>query len=185
MKLFITDIKEKFTIKIIGNEDWLEGIYKYFPHPENINKPLISGQLTFIKHKANLIKVYGHIQYNPYVTCSRCANLINWPINTTFNVIYTKFKNNLNKTKVYDLSTEELDEYFISKDNTIDIFELINDQIQICIPQQTFHLNPDFTSCYECNLQHSSDSPVYNTTTNTQKSKYKNPFFKLLEGIKP
>ncbi len=127
--------KEK-SISITGEEKWLEQIYSLYPSPEKVPAPKLKALVRLQPTDYGFINVNANIEYEPFIVCDRCNNQFKWPIKRTLELIFQKPKK-LDKKGEIDLQASDLDQYFIDQNGTINLEELINEQIVLAVPSQT------------------------------------------------
>lgn len=176
MKIAIKDLRQKQSIVITGEEPWLEGIYSEFPPPKGQMKPLVTGNVEIFCEEIEGAgyRVKGEIAYEPFVECSRCGDIkLQWPVSASFDVVFLAPDLKAMAHKEINLSEEELNDYFIDN-GQIDLELLINDYIQMGIPQRTLKESEDGESCLTCGVNLDEDR-VYGE----EKSEDDSPFAAL------
>ena len=92
---------------------------------------------VFIKlsRLGKMIFAEGTVKISATLICSRCLNDFSYPLDLTFSEEYTPAGVS-SEEKEYELTEEELNIDFFS-DETIDIAELITEQILLAVPMKT------------------------------------------------
>ena len=78
MKIKINQIGLGKNIELSGAEQWLESIYENFPAPTGEISPKLTGQINLATNESKQVVATGTIEYEPFVTCSRCSKPIRW-----------------------------------------------------------------------------------------------------------
>lgn len=177
MKLQVADIHRPQVIEIQGKEDWLQDIYENLRLASDRGS-LIQGHIEIQPLEYGQVQVAGRIQVCPQLSCSRCADSIPWPIDQTFRASF-RSTDEIPQESHLELRSDELEAYFIDEQGCIDIESLINDIIQIEIPQQVLARDPQTGECRHCGIDIASDV-VYESAP---KSEDENPFA-VLKNLK-
>lgn len=131
---------------ITGNEDWLKLTYGFFCPSSSV----LTGWLEAHPLVGEQVKVVGQLSYTPVVNCSRCWDEISWPLNVSFTVHYRP-KRGSKSPRTNLLSKRDLDTYYYKNDQ-IDLAELVNEQIQLALPEKTIPATADGSSCQYCQV---------------------------------
>ena len=153
---------QEMTIEIAGQESWLQPIYDQYTTPKNAQQPTLTGKTTLTPSEFGFIEVSGKISYAPIVNCHRCNRLFPWPINQAFKILFEK-PTPTKAHKEYNLSQKELDQYFIGPEGTINLEEIINEQIILSTPTTL--------RCHNCTPL-PKDDKVYEEKANTSNSPF-------------
>ena len=73
----------------------------------------------------------GELSFSSSLPCGRCTDLIEWPLSERIRQEFRSAPTNFSRE--VDLSEDDLDHYYIENDS-LDIFQLINDTIFLAIP---------------------------------------------------
>ena len=173
MKIHIRELNLEQTrhVNITGHEDFLEEIYKYFPHPSHNNKPLITGSISLQIIGEGIVQVKGSLNFSPFLNCSRCNSPITWTLSEAVDLLYQEKKmspNDLPKNK--ELSKEELNEYnYDPRTGFFDLEQIISEAINLAIPS-TISPEDQRTPQHNC-LKLKSDDILYSTKTKTVENR--------------
>ena len=149
-----------FSLKMEGQEDWLESIYKNFPTPQSCVKPLLTASLVYKMHNKDLGEIKVSLQYTPYVNCSRCNKKIPWCVveDVTYSLVSSEARQEMGLANTLDQSI-----YFF-KDRVLDIVPMLQELVYLAIPSRTILVNKDSDTCGICSEEISS-SRVFSTAT--------------------
>src|SRR5690606_9270060 len=122
--------------------------------------PRISGSLTVCNRTqespTRCFQVTGQLSYAPLVDCSRCGDLIAWPIQIEVNVLFTTVVDQESDEHKMDLTEsplqldDNMETYDLPENGIIDIEALVNDSLMLEIPQQTIRRSENEQSCLVC-----------------------------------
>ena len=171
MKIKLKDLElAAKVVDIVGSEDWLAELYQSFPAPpKGRDKPLITGALEVKSDGYGYASLKGHLTFSPYVTCSRCADPIQWNLDRDL-VARFKPKDDIAEAREVDLVPEDLDFYYI-EDGTLDLLQVLIDSIVGWLPSQLVKRSKDGKSCVVCN-EDISDTSVYRSKTKEEESPF-------------
>lgn len=139
--------KASLTSVITGREGWLSRVYDFFCPSQN----LLTGIIKVSPQVGGEVRVAGDLRYDPVVYCSRCGDEISWPLKVTFTVYYRKRDRN-GFPPMSSLSKDDLDVYYYYDDDRLDLAELVNEQVQLAIPDKTVPLSAQGNSCQHCQM---------------------------------
>lgn len=135
MQVKLIDINPHLELQIEGTEEWLSGIYANFPVPPNSDTPHLKGNMELNDvASGNAIRVTGAIEYAPMVACDRCNDFLIWPMNIRVDTYFQPEPQSLGKNA--SLNTSVLDQYYYKNNDSIDLEELLNDQIHMHLPSR-------------------------------------------------
>ena len=144
----ILDLRKKasasLTLVLLGNEEWLKGIYARFRSSSSV----LSGRIKVVPRAAGTVAIEGELSYTPQVVCSRCGDEIAWPLQINFKVCYSRRGRN-EFPRSLTLRRNDLDAYYYD-DGCIDLAELVNEQVQLALPDNTVPVAKDGCSCGYC-----------------------------------
>lgn len=177
MRIKIEDLllNEAKKLPFSGQENWLEPIYSFFSVPRNQQRPLLQGSFCLTRSE-NFVEVQGSYQFSPFIPCSRCSELIQWPLTESIkiNVLLTE----QDFLPERNLSKAELDEYYC-ENRQIDLELILNEAVQLALPTVTTGLSPENPSaCPQCHTENLRDC-IYSSSTLAEKGR--NPFARLKE----
>ncbi len=142
MKLTAKDLREPKLLQLEGNEAWLSEIYGSF---EGNDQPL-KGDRRVSPEPYGVFSVKGHVDYTPFVECSRCQELVAFPIHRDIDV---RFLDRDAAESGFDIEGEEgdeeiereldskdLDTYYVESSGELDIEMVINDFVQTSLPNR-------------------------------------------------
>jgi uncharacterized metal-binding protein YceD (DUF177 family) len=176
MKIKVDDLPQQGRrIDIKGDEDWLAKIYRTFPEPIE-SQAAIKAQADIVPDNYGFVTVTGHLTFAPNVNCSRCDQLIPWPLERQFNVEFRPA--NANPPKEIDLEAEELEYYYLDEAGHLDLEIVLNDTIQTAFPAKLLCASDDGQTCKHCHID-LNDNLVYHSGD----FKRPNPF-SVLKNIK-
>lgn len=179
MKIKVSTLTAPLTVTVTGTEDWLNGIYENFPAPKGAQPSFVKAQINLRPDEYGRVEVQGQFEYQPFLSCSRCADMIPWAISQSFTVSFRPEPSAETLEKEVDLQAEDLDIYYF-EDAAINLEELLNDLIQTSIPSQVIPKSADGKNCAVC-LETLSDGLIYESeTTDDDKT---NPFA-VLKNLK-
>lgn len=160
-------------IKIEGSEDWLKPIYEEFEKWAGPQKNRVCGSLSVKRDDYGFVQISGELRFEPQLPCSRCTERIAWPIDKTINAEYRPF--NASLPTDCDLSKDELEYYYMNDDGRFSLFEIVNDTIQLAIPDRILKLAEDSQSCGICGNQ-AKDTHLFSSSNDIPME---SPFAKL------
>ena len=132
------------TLVLLGNEEWLREIYASFPASDKV----LTGRLKVVPTHDRQVEVVGDLSYEPLVNCSRCWDEIVCPLRVKFKACYRQqTRRKLPKTTV--LRKEDLDAYYYDGER-IDLAALINEHVQLALPDCTVPADEDGSACGHC-----------------------------------
>ena len=142
-------------ITILGNEEWLDPIYGAFPsvalNPlDSKEPPVITGKITFTKNQAELIEVKGSLSYQPKIPCDRCTAPLTVDLSGEFLIYFQAIPEYPDASAEFDLSAMDLEEYHLDKDGCVDVFTLINDQLNLKLPTKIVPGSDGIVAFHEC-----------------------------------
>ena len=149
---------------LLGGEEWLHAIYASFRPSASV----LTGRVTVVLERgsgkepseAGQVEVEGDLNYEPLVNCSRCWDEVVCPLRVKFKVCYRqRQRKKLPKTLM--LRKEDLDAYYYDGER-IDLAELINERVQLALPDITVPAGTDGSSCGHCRVD-LRDPLVYET----------------------
>ena len=131
--------------EIKGEEPWLGDIYQSFlPTSAKESARLLAK--TSIRHLSEeMFEITGSLSYTPEVPCSRCDLAIPWAIDLQFQMVI------LPEGQEW-AEHGQSPEICYHKNRQFDLEALINDQVQLAIPQQTLLPTADGKNCAICHL---------------------------------
>ena len=136
MKVDIKTLTENMDVSISGKEEWLNKIYKSFNEtPKSAEKPLITGEITINVDNPTYVQISGKVSFSPFLSCSRCATPIRWPLAEQIDLILLRERPQFEEEA--DLEESELDEYYLDDGEDFDLEVVINDALQTARPVQT------------------------------------------------
>lgn len=134
------------TLVLLGNEEWLREIYQLFPPSDRV----LTGRVKVVPTPGRQVEVEGDLRYEPLVNCSRCWDEIVCPLQVKFRVYYRpQTREQLPKTLT--LRKEDLDAYYYDGE-CIDLAELINERVQLALPENTVPVNREGSACRHCRM---------------------------------
>lgn len=179
MKIKVSTLSAPLKVTVTGTEDWLTGIYENFPVPPGAQPTLVKAQIDLKPDGYGRVEVQGHLEFQPFLSCSRCADMVPWQVNQNFTVSFRPEPNVETLEKEVDLQSEDLDIYYFENE-AIDLEALLNDLIQTSIPSQVIPKSNDGKNCVVC-LETLSDGLIYESETPDDD---KNNPFAVLKNLK-
>ncbi len=154
MRIHVTDIAPEAKLAITGDEPWLKKLYEDFPVEDDGPAPKLTGSLVLRREEGGSIKVTGHLEYAPMVSCSRCTKPILWPLAVEVEERFLPAAANPMRRDM-NLSSADLDAYYL-EEQQVDVEGLINDLVQTELP---LRLTPaeDNGSCRVCHADVSDE----------------------------
>lgn len=138
--------KASLTRIITGRESWLSGVYEFFCPSQN----LLTGVIRISPQVEGEVEVAADLRYDPVVNCSRCGDEITWPLKVKFTVYYRKRDRN-EFPPVGHISKDDLDVYYYY-DDRLNLAELVNEQVQLAVPDKTVPVSAQGDSCQHCQI---------------------------------
>ena len=149
-------IQASVTLVLLGNEEWLREIYQLFPSSDNV----LTGQVKVVPRPGGQVEVEGDLRYEPLVNCSRCWDEVICPLRVKFRACYRQ-QTRRKVSKTLTLRKEDLDAYYYDGEH-IDLAELINERVQLALPDSTVPAGEDGSACEHCRMD-LRDPLVYGT----------------------
>ena len=148
--------RASLTLVVLGREEWLQGIYASFCPSSS----MLTGRVKVRPTQAGQVEVEGELSYEPRVNCSRCWDKVACPLQVKFKVCYRRQRQ---KTwpKTLTLGKDDLDAYYYDG-HRIDLAELINEQVQLAMPDSTVPAIDNGSICGHCQID-LRDPLVYGT----------------------
>lgn len=130
MKIKIDRVKELGMIEvgICGTESWLGSVYSNLEQGSKLEAK-IKIKTTPIEDR---YRIEGKGTLWTMVQCRRCMRKIDWNSQLEFNVWFIDGKEQLKKEK--DLKESDLDEYWAEEKGILNLEEIINDMVQVNLP---------------------------------------------------
>ena len=144
------------TLVLLGNEEWLREIYQRFPPSDKV----LTGRVKVVPTHARQVEVEGDLSYEPLVNCSRCWDEVICPLRVKFRVCYRQQRQQ-KFPKTLTLRKQDLDAYYYDG-KRIDLAELINERVQLALPDSTVPADKDGSACGHCRMD-LRDPLVYGT----------------------
>jgi uncharacterized metal-binding protein YceD (DUF177 family) len=130
MKIATIQLNGPLNIDINGHEPWMEGICYL---GENTGQ--ITGKLCIERQgERQTARIFGSLEFSTVLTCDLCAAPIPSNQCVSIDAMYRHEPENLASTKLHVLSKDELDDYYFGEDESVDLFEVINDAVFLQIP---------------------------------------------------
>ncbi len=181
MRIQVTDLTDKLTFAITGDEEWLAPTHADFPLPPDTKgaTPKVTGELTVERESNITIMVDGHLAFTPYVPCGRCDVGVAYPVEID---VHTRFYDEDPKKGIKDrkLSREELDAYYCES-GEMNLEELVNDLIQTAVPAY-LAADDDTATCPDCAA--ADKDPSRAPAVKTMQAPPKESPFAALKGLK-
>lgn len=149
MRLKAEDLRKEVSISLQGEEPWLDNIYQSFSIDKSVG-PHLTGTITIQPEPYDVFRVSGSLSFQPLVNCSRCEDLIPWPIEVQVKGRFLKRYEELMEDEEVELEPEDLDDYYIDQEGSLNLEILVNDLIQTAIPQRRVLQSDDGQSCRLC-----------------------------------
>lgn len=178
MLILRDDLFLERNIVIDGSETWLEPIYAAFTQWGGKQDSIITGTIQTNRDDYGFVTVRGRVSYEPKLPCSRCSDPLTWPINKTISAEFRPFNSELPQD--HDLSRDELDYYYLDEKGNLSLFEIVNDTLQLALPDRLIKLAEDGQHCSVC-LVKVCDQKVLSTSGDDEAN---NPFAKLKDLLK-
>lgn len=125
----------EFTIK--GDEPELLEILEQASMPGQSKLAKLSGILGVYPVNAGvMISVNGTLTGEIPLPCSRCGEIVHFPIESKVNVLYKETPDISAHKKERALSKDELDEYYLDSEKNLNFSELVNDIVMTSLPSQ-------------------------------------------------
>lgn len=147
MKISITQLQKPKLVEFSGDETWLEPVYSAFYKGRGGK---LQGYVKIVAEDYGYAAASGEFSYTPKLDCSRCDKKIDWPLAGPFSVRYKPMEEDQPVHDGEDLSTSELDVYYLDQDNQIDLEQLMIDLVLSEIPQQVVARSDDGKACKIC-----------------------------------
>jgi uncharacterized metal-binding protein YceD (DUF177 family) len=122
--------------------------------------------------------VRGEVNYRPWLSCSRCGDLVPWDVAAKIDVIYQESPEHVASKREHSLSRGELDEYYF-ENGCVNLEELLNDTIQMEIPDHVVPCDAEGKRCQVCGID-LGDDQVFGSGAAETKA---NPF-EALRGLR-
>lgn len=151
-------MQASLTLVLLGNEEWLGAVYALFRPSSNV----LTGRIKVVPMPGGALAIEGDLNYVPVVNCSRCWDEIAWPLQVKFKVCYRERRREA-LPKTLTLCKSDLDAYY-HDGKSIDLAELINEQVQLALPDKTVPAAVDGRSCRHCRVD-LRDTLVYGEKT--------------------
>ena len=137
MKIDLNHIDENKpkTMSLVGTEAWLDVIYDTFPQMKGKKKSLISGSLTFSR-QGIMVRLQGQLNYQPHVSCSRCAQDLAWPMNKAIACEYVIDDQGF--VRSVSREDEPGSNDYVSEGAFLDLASVCNEAIVLSVPNQIF-----------------------------------------------
>ena len=178
MRIHIDELRPARTLALAGDEPWLDRIYTDFPAPAGEAAPRLTGELQLRREEGGSVLVTGRIDYAPFVGCSRCDRLINWPLGLPVEARFLPETAN-DQPKEKNLSRADLDAYYL-ENYEVDVEGLLNDVIQTALPIAPVPATEDGDACRICSADLTGER-VYGDGDDEEASA--SPF-SVLKGLK-
>lgn len=187
MKVSVKDLRKPSSIKIHGDEPWLEAIHTSFAleaddtcAPGVEDKPRrLKGEIHLQADAAGCVRVTGHIDFEPLVPCSRCDLRIPVDASQDVDALFKPEPREADDRREINLSADDLETRFI-EGGKVDLEELVNDAVQTAIPFQTCQTEPGTDRCRFCKADLSAPR-VFSTGGEGVDEVPDSPFAKLAE----
>ena len=144
------------TLVLLGSEEWLRAIYASFRPSASV----LTGRVKVVPSHAGQVEVEGDLNYEPLVNCSRCWDEVVCPLQVKFKACYRKYRRQ-KLPKTLTLRKEDFDVYYYDGER-IDLSELINERVQLALPDSTVPVGENGSSCEHCRVD-LCDPLVYET----------------------
>ncbi|NRA65592.1 MAG: DUF177 domain-containing protein [Pseudobacteriovorax sp.] len=167
------DLRTSQVIDIIGNEEFLNSVYKVFP---KLYEQPLTGKILVSRTEYDGISVKGTISFTPKVDCSRCTEAIPWPLDKAFEVVYRPAIE-ASEGQI-DLPPQDLETYYLSDDEKIDLTQLLIDFTAGELPSQLVKKSEDQKSCLVC------DKDISKDVVFESGEQFDNNPFAILKGLK-
>jgi uncharacterized metal-binding protein YceD (DUF177 family) len=151
MMIDVSKINHTERFEILGNEEWLENIYKSFPPPPKMPSPKIKATIDVDARDPACVNVKGEVEYTPYVDCSKCGLEITWPLHEKIDTKFLKDLPTMDGEEMTELELEahNLDEYILVNGKFFNLETLINDAIHLALPTKLVKKD-DQDNCLVC-----------------------------------
>ena len=155
MKIALNSFASALDLQLVGDEPWLEKIYKDFC----TGSSRIQGSLTIQRDASGGAMISGHIQFIPMVDCGRCAKSVAMPLAVNIKARFHPESENPERADNWkrerNLSRDDLDAYYIDS-GMIDVEEVVNDAIHTATPDSYVPTSDDGNRCLVCRCDLSS-----------------------------
>lgn len=187
MKLTVKDLKKEATVRIHGDEPWLDAIHSSFSLEEDDtcapgidDKPRrLKGELSLHTELSGCVIVRGRIEYEPLVPCSRCDLSVPVDLSQDVDALFKPSPRARDDRREIALSSDDLEDRHIL-DGKIDVEELLNDLVQTAVPAQSCQPEPGSDRCLYCKADLSAPR-VFSSGGSDVVDEPVSPFAKLAE----
>lgn len=121
---------------------------------------MLTGRVRVRSTQSGQVEVEGELSYEPRVNCSRCWDEVACPLQVKFKVCYRRQRRQA-WPKTLTLGKDDLDAYYYDG-NCIDLAALINEQVQLAMPDSTVPAVDNGNTCGHCQID-LRDPLVYGT----------------------